>query len=108
MGKDIEQIYKHSQSQLLTLSFKTPVSSYSESHTSSAIKLRTTSVPFATDNHQKYSVLYSQNNIQNDASVTNNDNIQSCETPKNKIITYQPFQHIILVHNLSLPHPQVD
>ena len=30
------------------------------------------------------SVLYSQNNIQNDAIIKNNDNIQSCETPKKK------------------------
>ena len=45
MGKYIGQIYKHSQSQLSTLSLKTPVSSSSEPQTSSAIELTTTSIP---------------------------------------------------------------
>ena len=49
MGKYIGRIYKHSQSQLSTLSLKTPVSSSSEPKTSSAIKLTTTSVPYVTD-----------------------------------------------------------
>ena len=47
-----------------------------------------------------------KNTIQKYATITNNDNIQSCETPKNKL-TYQPFQEIIIIHNLFLPHPQV-
>ena len=38
------------------------------------------SVPYATDKHQNKSVLYSQNTIQNDATIKNNDKIQSCET----------------------------
>ena len=75
MGKDTGQIYKHSKLKLSTLSLKTPVSSYSEPQTSSAIELTTTSIPFATDNHQKKYVLYSQNTIQNDATITNNDDI---------------------------------
>ena len=81
MGKDIGKIYKHSQSQLSTSSLKAPVSSSSEPQTSSAIELTTTSVPSATDKHQNNYVLYSQNTIQNDATITNNDDIQSCETP---------------------------
>ena len=53
MGKDIGQIYKHSQSQLSTSSLKAPVSSSSEPQTSSAIELTTTSVASETDKHQK-------------------------------------------------------
>ena len=83
MVKDIGKIYKHSQYQLSTLSLKTTVSLFSENQTSSTIELRTTSVPYITDKHQNNSVLYSQNTIQNDATITNNDNIYSCETPKN-------------------------
>ena len=75
MGKYIGRVYKHSESRLSTSSPKTPVSSSSESQTSSAIELRTTSVPSATDKHQNNSILYSQNTIQNDATIANNDDI---------------------------------
>ena len=78
MGKYIELIYKHSQSQLSTLSLKAPVSSSSESQTSSAVKLTTTFVPYSRDKHQNNSIFYSQNTIQNDATITKNDDIQSC------------------------------
>ena len=64
------------------MSLKTPISSSSEPQKYSAIVLTTTSVPSVTDKHQNNSVLYSQNIIQNDATITNNDNIQSCETAK--------------------------
>ena len=80
MGKEIGLIYKHSQSQLSTSSIKAPVSLSSEPQTFSAIKLTTTSVPSITEKHQKNYVLCSQNNTQNDATITNNDDIQSCET----------------------------
>ena len=82
MSKDIGQIYKHSQSQLSTSSLKAPVSLSSDTQISSAIKLTTTPVPSVTDKNQNNSILYSQNTIQNDASTTNNDNIQSCETAR--------------------------
>ena len=82
MGKDIRRIYKHSQSQLSTPSFKAPVRSSSASQTSSAIELTTTYVPSVRDKNQNNSVLCSQNNIQNDVRITNNDNIQSCETER--------------------------
>ena len=82
MGKDIGQIYKHSQSQLSTLSTKAPVSASSELQTFSAIKLTTTYIPSITDKHKNYDVLCSQNTTQNDATITNNDDIQSCETQK--------------------------
>ena len=82
MRKDIGLIYKHSKSQLSTLSIKAPVSSYSESQTSSAIKYKKTSVPSITDKHQNNYFLCSQNTIQNDATITNNDDIKSCETQK--------------------------
>ena len=61
MGKDIGLIYKHIQSQLSTLSLKALVSSYLEPQTSSAIELKTTSVPSATEKNQNNSDLYSQN-----------------------------------------------
>ena len=44
MGKEIDQIYKHSQYQLSTTPIKAPVFSYSDSQTSSSIKLTITSV----------------------------------------------------------------
>ena len=61
MGKDIEQIYKHSQSQLSNFSIKVPVSSSSENKTPSAIQVTTTFVPSITDKHQNIYVLCSQN-----------------------------------------------
>ena len=101
MGTDIGQLYKHSQSQLSTSSLNAPVISSSDPQTSSDIESTTKSVPFVTD---KKNVLYSQNKIHNDASITNNDNIQSCEISRKKIIALQPFQHLIIIHNLLLPH----
>ena len=95
MGKYIGQIYKHGQSQISTLTLKTPVSSSSEPQTSLAIKLTTTSVASITEKNQNNYVLYSQNTIQNDATITNNDGIQSCETPKkfNILIISKPNHH---------------
>ena len=75
MAKDIGKNYKHSQSQLSTSSLKAPVSSSSDPLTSSAIELTTTSVPSVRDKNQNNYVLYYQNTIQNDASITNNDDI---------------------------------
>ena len=85
MGKGIGRIYKHSQSQLSTLSLNAPVSSSSEPQTYSAIELTTTYVPYTTDKHQNNSVLYSQNAIHNYATITNHDDIKSFETPKIKL-----------------------
>ena len=82
MGKESGRIYKHSQSQLPTLSLKAPVNLYSEPQTSPAIKLTTTSVPSVTDKNPNDYVLYSQNNIQNDANITKNDDMQSFDTAK--------------------------
>ena len=107
MGKYIGIIYKHSQYQLSTSSLKAPVSSSLDTQTSSAIKLTTTPVPSVTYKNQNNSVFYSQNIIQNDATITNNDDIQYCDTAKNKIIAFQPFQHILVIHNVLLPHPIV-
>ena len=84
MRKDVGQIYKHGQYQHSTLSLKTPVSSSPESQTSSGIELPTTSILSVTDKHQNNYVLYSQIPIKNNATITNNDNIHSCETPKLK------------------------
>ena len=104
MGKEIGLIYKHGQYQLSTSSIKAHVSSSSEPQNISAIKLTTTSVAYITDKH-KNPVMCPQNTIQNDATITNNDNIKSCETQTN--LTHQPFQHLIIIHNVFLPHPQV-
>ena len=80
MGKDIGWIYKHGQSQISNSSFKSPDCSYLASQTSSSIELTTIYVPYVRDKKQNNSVLGSKNSIQNDLSITNNDNIQSCET----------------------------
>ena len=82
MGKYIGQIYKHSQSQISTSSLKTPVSLSSEPQTSPAIELTIMSIPSVTDKNRNNYVLYSQNTIQNDATITNNDNVHSCEAEK--------------------------
>ena len=80
MWKDIGQVYKHSQSQILTLSIKAPGSSSSEPQTFSVIKSTITSVPSITDKHQNK--FFFLETTHNDATITNNDDIQSCETPK--------------------------
>ena len=84
MVKAIRRIYKYSPSQISTLSIKAPDSSSSDTQTSSAIEVTTTSVPSVGDKNQNNSVLYSQNTIHNDVSITNKDDINSCETAKKK------------------------
>ena len=88
MGKDIGRIYKYSQSQISTFSLKTPVSSSPEPQISSSIELTTMSVPSVRDKNQNNSILYLQNTIHNDASITNNDDIQSCEIERKKLNHY--------------------
>ena len=105
MGKDIGRIYKHIQSQPRTTSINAPVSLSEDTQTFSAIKLTTMSIPSMTDKHQKNSVLCSQNTIQNDATITNNDDIQYCEIFYLKV--FKPFQHLIIIHNVFLPYPHV-
>ena len=85
MGKDIERIYKHSHSKLSTLSLKAPVISSSYSQTSPDTELSTMSVPSVRDKNKNNSVLCYQNTIQNDVSIKNNDDIQSCDTPIKKM-----------------------
>ena len=85
MGKDIGRIYKYFQSQLSTFSLKAPVSLSSYPQTPSAIELTTTSVPSVRDKNKNNLVFYSQNTIRNDASITKNDDIQSCETTRKKL-----------------------
>ena len=75
MGEYIGRIYKYSQSQLSVLLIKALVGSSSDPQTSSAIELTTTSVPYVRDKNQNKSGLYSQNNIQNVASIKNNDDV---------------------------------
>ena len=85
MGKDIQKIYKHSQSQLSNPSIKAPVLSYLASQTSSSIELTITSVPSVTDKKQTNPVLCSEDSIKNYLSITHNDNIQYCETQRKKL-----------------------
>ena len=93
MVKYIGHIYKYSQSQLSNLSLKALVSSSSDPQTSSAIKLTTTSIPYVIDKNQNNYVLYHQDTIQNDATITNNDKIQSCETAtKTRLYHFNHFQ----------------
>ena len=66
------------------MSLNAPVSSSSEPQTSPDIGSKTTSVPSITDKIQNNSVLYPQNTVHNDATITNNDEIQSCETARNR------------------------
>ena len=82
MGKDIGRIYKYSQSQLSTSSLKSPVSSSSYPQSSSDIELTRNSVPSVREKNKINSILYYQNITQNDASITNNDDIQSYETAR--------------------------
>ena len=89
MAKDIEWIYKYSQYQLSTPSLKAPVSSSSDPQISSAVELTTTSFSYVLDKNQNNYVLYSQNSIHNDATITNNEEIQSCETHKKKNYSIQ-------------------
>ena len=56
--------------------------SSSASQTSSSIELTITCVSYITDKEQTDTVFCSQNTIQNDLNITNNDNINSCETPR--------------------------
>ena len=82
MGKDIGHIYKHSQCQLSTSSIKKPVFLYSASQTSSSIKLTITCVSSVIYKDQTDYGFCSQNTIQNDSNITNNDDTHSCETPR--------------------------
>ena len=107
MGKDIDGIYKHSQSQLSTPSIKKPVFPSSASQTSSSINSTRTCVSSIIDKDQTDSVLCSQNTIHNDLNITNNNELQSCETPGKTIIAFQPLQLQIIMHNISVPRQWV-
>ena len=92
--KDIGQVYKHIQSQISTLSIKKPVSLCSEPQQSVNV------CPFCDRQTSKQLYLSFPKTIQNDATIPNNEDIQSCETPKNRIIAFQPFEHLIIIHNV--------
>ena len=106
MSKKIGRIYKHIKYQLSNISTKVPVIYYSASQKSQFIELTITSVSSVTD--KKNSVLCSENFIHNDFSITNNDNIQSCETPRKKnysiknTSTQNPYAQIIVTMSVSL------
>ena len=107
MIKYIGQIYTHCQSQLSTFSLKTSVSSYSEPQKLSAIELTKMSVPSVTDKHQKVLVCIPKirpRMMQPPQTMTTYSLVGH---PKNKIISFQPFQNLIIIHKELLPHPQV-
>ena len=88
--KTLNKMFKRGQYQLSTPPIKALISSSSEPQTFSAIKLTTTSVPSIRDKHQNNYVLCSQNTTKNDATISNNDDIQYCETQKIINITTIP------------------
>ena len=85
MGKEIRHIYKYSQSQLSTPSFKALLCLSSAFQTSSFIESTSTSVPSVIEKNQNNSVLFSQKTTQNDERITNNDNVQSCDTGRKNL-----------------------
>ena len=97
MGKDIQKSYKHGQSQLSTLSFKSHVRSYLSPQTSSSIELATISVHSNRDKQKNSSVLCYKIFTHNFVSITNNANKNACETTRkiNQIIptTSTPNHH---------------
>ena len=88
MGKNVGQICKNIQYQISTSSLKAPVSSSSDPQISSAIESTITSVPSIRDKNQNNSVLYSQNTIHNYGSITNNNDILSCDTARKKSYSF--------------------
>ena len=110
MDREIGRIYKHGKSQLSNLSIKEPIFSSSASQKSYSIKLTITSVSYVIYKEQTDSVLCSQNIIQNDLNITNNDSIHSCEIPrkKNRITTtLNPNHHeqrigVMSMHSFNL------
>ena len=106
MGKDIGRIYKYGQYQLSTLSLKAPGSSSSDPQTASSIELKTTSVPSARNKNQNNSVFIPKmpsRMMQVSQIITTYSLVRQ---PK-KMIAFQPFQHLIIIHSVLLPHPQV-
>ena len=76
--------------------------SYSASQTLSSIKLTITSASYIIDKEQNNCIFCSQSNINNDLNVTNNDNVQSCETPK-KVKASQTIQLQNIMRNVLVP-----
>ena len=76
---------------ILSTIFHGPVCSYSDSQTSSSIKLIRNSFPSVGEKKQKISVLCSPNSIHNEVSITNNNDIQYCETARKKLYHYDHF-----------------
>ena len=62
--------------------FKAHVRSSSASQISSSIELTITSVPSVREKKENNYVLCSKNSIQNAVSITNNNNIQYCDTAR--------------------------
>ena len=103
MRKDIRQIYKHSQSQLSKFSLKTPVSSSSENQTYPAIELtrksetKVKTILFCIPKIPSIMMKPSQ-------TMTT----YSLVRQQKKFISFQTFQHLIIIHKILLPNPQVD
>ena len=73
MGKAIGKIYKYSQCQPSTMSIRKPIISSLAAQTSSSTTITRTLVSSIIDKKESNSVLCSQNTIQNDLNITNNE-----------------------------------
>ena len=91
MGKEIDSIYKYSQSQLSTPPIKEPVFASSASQTPSSIKLTIACVSSIIDKEQTDYVFCSQNTTQDYLNITNNNGIHSYKTPRKKLFYSKSF-----------------
>ena len=90
------------------MSLKTPVSACSEPQTSSGIEITPTSVPSVTEKNQK--IMFGIPKIQSRMMQPSQTIItySLVRQQENKVIELQLFQYLIVIHNILLPHPQVD
>ena len=101
------QIYKYNQYQLSNLSVKTPVISSSDTQTSSAIELTTASFPSIRDKNKKimFCIPKIPSRMMQASQIMTTYSL--ARRKKNKIIAFQPFQHLIIINNVLLPHPKL-
>ena len=107
IGKDIGQIYRYSQSQLSTLSLKAPVSSFIDPQNYQPLnKQQLLSLPLEKKIKTIMfcipkipSIMMQESQIMTTYSLVRQQ--------EKWCIALQPFEHLIIIHNLLLPHPQV-
>ena len=102
MGKDIWIIYRHSKSQISYSLLKAPVSSPSKSQTASTIKLKQLLSLMPETNIKTILFLIPKipsRMMQPSQTMTT----YSLVIHQKQIITFQPFQHLIIIHNVLIP-----